>query len=288
MPDRPLEEKVAVVTGASRGVGRAVASKLAEMGASVVVTARTVVPRDDLPGTIGQVVTDIEAAGGSAVAIAADLIDPTDVDRLATETLRVFGRVDILVNNAAVIDDLPTPFWETSVETWQNAFQLNVHAPWMLSKAFAAGMRARGSGFIFNVSSRVARPLDGDVLPLPPALGGLNAFYPASKAALNQLTSYVGNELRAVGVTMVSIDPGFTATENAVRTSYSWYGKEVTEAILRDAQPPEVTAVAIGFIATRDDPSPWATKVVVARELVNEYQLLDMDMGQGTAVTFTP
>jgi hypothetical protein len=99
MAHRPLEGKVAVVTGASRGVGRAVASTLAGLGASVVVTARTVVPQDDLPGTIGHAVRDIETAGGSAVAIAADLTDPADVDRLATETLQAFGRVDILVNN---------------------------------------------------------------------------------------------------------------------------------------------------------------------------------------------
>lgn len=270
MLDRPLDGKVAVVTGASRGVGRAVALELARLGAGVVVTARTVVPRDDLPGTIGEVAAEIEAMGGRSVAIAADLTNPADVDRVAAETLAAFGRVDILVNNAAVYADVSS-LWEMTFEAWRDAFQLNVHAPWMLSRAFGVVMRSQGSGLIVNVSSRLAQPLDGEIVPLPGAVGGVNASYPATKAALNQVTSYIGNELRAVGVTMVSIDPGPTSSENAVDMLKRW-GVEAARDIL---QPVEVAATAIGFIAASADPSRWATKVVVSRELVEEYQLLE-------------
>jgi NAD(P)-dependent dehydrogenase (short-subunit alcohol dehydrogenase family) len=285
MSERPLDGKVAVVTGASRGIGRAVALELARLGADVVVTARTVVPRDDLPGTIGEVVAEIEAMGGQSVAIAADLTEPADVERLAAETLAAFGRVDILVNNAAVYADVSS-FWEMTFEVWRDAFQLNVHAPWMLSKAFGVVMRSQGSGLIFNVSSRVARPLDGEVLPLPGAVGGLQSSYPASKAALNQMTSYVGNELRAVGVTMVAIDPGATSSENAVDATNRLWGVEAAREILPVMQPVEVAASAIGFIAASVDPSRWATKVVVARELVEEHRLHELDDGQGSAAAF--
>jgi NAD(P)-dependent dehydrogenase (short-subunit alcohol dehydrogenase family) len=275
MSDRPLEGKIAVVTGASRGIGQAIALEFAQLGATVVVTARTVVPRGDLAGTIGETVQRIEAAGGTAVAVAADLTIPEDIDRLAEQTSRLFKRVDILVNNAAAYDAFSS-LWDMSLDGWRDMFELNVHVPWMLSKTFGTSMRAQGSGLIVNVISRVAQLSDGGLMPLPGA-GGVSAGYSASKAALRQLSAYVGNELRAVGVTMVAIDPGFARSEHALAEA-DLLGLDTSLA-----QPVEVAAKAIGFIAANPDLSVWAAKVVVARELVDEYQLLVLEAGQGSA-----
>jgi NAD(P)-dependent dehydrogenase (short-subunit alcohol dehydrogenase family) len=275
MPGGPLAGKVAVVTGASRGIGQAIALELAQLGAKVVVTARTVAPRDDIGGTIGETMQRIESAGGTAVAVAADLAIPGDIDRLVEETLRFFGRVDILVNNAAAYDAFSS-FWDMSIDGWRNMFELNVHVPWMLSKTFGSSMRAQGSGLIVNVTSRVAQLSDGGLMPLPGA-GGVSAGYSSSKAALSQFSAYVGNELRAVGVTMVGIDPGFARSEHALAEA------RLIGADLSLAQPVEVAAKAIGFIAASPDVSVWAAKVVVARELVDEHQLLGLEPGQGSA-----
>jgi 3-oxoacyl-[acyl-carrier protein] reductase len=268
MAGSTLEGKGAVVTGASRGIGRAVARELAACGATVVVTARTTEPRSDIAGTIGETVSMIEGAGGKAVGLSADLLVPEDLDRLVHEAQGVLGHVDILVNNAAYIGDAVfESFWDMSQRDWCNMIQLNLNVPWVLTKAFAPLMRERGSGLIVNLSSSASHLADGTATPLPGA-GGLGGAYPTSKAALNQFTAHVGNELRAVGVTMVAVDPGFSRSESAeilasrIGADPAW------------AQPVEVVAKAVGFLATRDDPLVYAGRMIVARELVDENGLI--------------
>ena len=262
---------MAVVTGASRGIGRATAVELGELGASVVVAARTADPRDDIPGTIGETVQAIEAVGGRALAVQADLLVPTDIERLAREAVSSFGPVDLLVNNAAYIGDvLFETVWEMSVDDWRKMMELNVNAIFALTKAFAPQMRERGGGLIVNVSSTAGtRPPQGVPLPLP-GQGGVAAAYATSKAAVNQMTSYLSNELRQVGVSMVAIDPGMTRTERA----------EILAAgqgfDLSAAQPMTVTAKAIGWLATHDDPLTYGGHLVMAREIVDQHGLLDL------------
>jgi NAD(P)-dependent dehydrogenase (short-subunit alcohol dehydrogenase family) len=268
MEPNALKGKVAVVTGASRGVGRAVALELSSLGADVVVTARTVAPRADIAGTIGETVAAITEAGGSAVALAADLLVQDDLDRLVKETVDKFGRVDILVNNAAYIgDSVFESVWEMSPDSWRTMIELNVNIPWALSKAFAPTMRDQGSGLIVNMSSGASHIPDGSPAPLPGA-GGLGAAYPTSKTALNQMTAQIGNELRAVGITMVAIDPGFAKSESAVILS----GRLGISADY--AQPVEIAAKAISYIATLDDPSPFACRYYSAKDITDEHGLM--------------
>ena len=190
----PLSGKVALVTGASRGVGKAIALELADLGAEIVVTARTVSPRFDIAGTIVQTVSDIEARGSSATCIQADLLVEEDVQRLAADTLERFGTVDILVNNAAFIgDEVFQSFWEMSTGAWREQFDLNVNAEFALMKHFAPGMRQRGQGLIVNLGSNDGNVPDGE-LPLP-RKGGLGPSYPTTKAAIVHMTKWVGNEL---------------------------------------------------------------------------------------------
>src|SRR2546430_354017 len=152
MTDRPLEGKVALVTGAARGIGKAVAIELGRLGADVVVTARTVVPRgDDLVGTIGETVADLDAVGARGVAVQADLLDPDDVHAVVDTTQREFGGVDILVNNAAdTSDNVFRGFWDTTPDVWASQFQLNLNVMYELMHAFAPGMKERDGGFLVN------------------------------------------------------------------------------------------------------------------------------------------
>ncbi len=266
----PLQGRVAVVTGASRGIGRAVAVELAALGAAVVVTGRSGSPRADIAGTLDETVAVIERAGGRALRVEADLLVAADLDRLVDQTHDVLGPVGILVNNAAYIGDAVfESLWDMSEDSWQAMIELNVNVPWLLTKRFAPEMCQGGGGLIFNVVSSASHPPGDAPMPLPGA-GGLGAAYPTSKAALSQLTAYVGNELRAVGVSMVGIDPGFARSESAeilagrLGIDPAW------------AQPVEVAARAIGFIAVSPEPLRYACTCVVARELVDAHSLLEI------------
>lgn len=211
---RLLEHKVAVVTGASRGIGKAIALELADLGASVVVTARTDAPRSDIAGTIGETARDLEALGVPTLTVKADLLNPADLLALSERTVAVFGRVDILVNNAAYIgDEVFQSFWEMSSEAWQAQFDLNVNVQFRLMKAFAPLMRERGGGLIVNLGSNDGNVPVGD-LPLP-RQGGLGAAYPTTKAAIVHMTRWIGNELRAADITAVCLGPGYARSESA-------------------------------------------------------------------------
>jgi len=269
MTARALDGQIAVVTGASRGIGRAISVELASHGAHVVCTARTERPRDDIAGTLTETVERITSAGGRATAHRADLLIPGDLDALATAVLEDHGRVDIVVNNAAYIGDAVfESVWDMTPESWSNMIELNVNVPWRLTKAFAPSMRTRGRGLVVNLSSSSSHaPPPGTAAPLPGA-GGLGAAYPTSKAALTHMTALIGNELRAEGITMVAIDPGFAASESAAILA-SRLGADVAWA-----QPVEVAAKATGWIATCADPLQYAGAFIVARELADEHGLL--------------
>jgi NAD(P)-dependent dehydrogenase (short-subunit alcohol dehydrogenase family) len=248
---KPLSGKVALVTGASRGVGKAVALDLADRGADIVVTARTVNPRSDIAGTIVQTVSDIQGRGATAVSNQADLLDPQDVRRLAAQTLDRFGKVDILVNNAAFIgDEVFQSFWEMSAAAWREQFDLNVNVQFALMKHFAPSMREHGKGLIVNLGSGNGNVPTGD--PPLPRKGGLGPSYPTTKAAIVHMTKWVGNELRHDGITVVCVGPGYARSESAELLSAKM-GIDVN-----NAQPVEVAARAVGYLATCPDPLQYA------------------------------
>jgi NAD(P)-dependent dehydrogenase (short-subunit alcohol dehydrogenase family) len=266
--DLPLRDKVAVVTGASRGIGRAVAIELAKLGARVVVTARTDVARTDIAGTIGETVHMITAAGGTATAMRTDLLDDVDLDRFVGDAVEQFGGVDILVNNAAYIGDAVfESIWDMTRESWRNMLELNVTVPWLLAKAFAPVMRRRG-GAIINLSSVAAHGVDPAAAAPLPGEGGLGSAYPTSKAALGQLTATVGNELRAAGIAMYAIDPGFARSESAVLLA-ARLGADAASA-----QPVEVVSEAIGFLASYPDQLSLACRTFTAAGVRGEVRAL--------------
>ncbi|MEV5786584.1 MULTISPECIES: SDR family NAD(P)-dependent oxidoreductase [Streptomyces] len=217
----------ALVTGATAGIGRAVALQLADEGAEIVVHGR-----DQDRGA--DVVAEIEKAGGSARFVQADLGDPADVERLAREA----GDVDVLVNNAGVYKFLPTS--EMTTELFDLHMDLNTKAPYVLVRALAPGMAQRGRGSIVNISTLAATV---------PAKGA--GMYAASKAALEQLTAVWAAEFAERGIRVNAVAPGPTRTPGTdAMDAASLQAIANTTALRRIAEPEEV-AEAVVFLASR-------------------------------------
>lgn len=193
--------RVAVVTGAGRGIGRAFALRFAADGYRLVAADRD-------GATAAQTCEDIRAAGGIALALAADVSLEDECERIARETLAAFGRIDALINNAAVFADLARkPFWEIGVEEWDRVMAVNVRGPWLAMKAVVPAMREQGGGSIVNMSSNT-------FLSGRPGL----MHYVGSKGAVVGLTRVAARELGPFNIRVNCIMPGLTQT-GVVRAS---------------------------------------------------------------------
>jgi 3-oxoacyl-[acyl-carrier protein] reductase len=202
------------VTGASRGIGRALALSLARMGADVVVTSRSLT--SSTPGVSLRDTADaIEATGRSALAAPADLSAAGGVGAVADAALERFGRVDVLVNNAAVLTpEVYESFWEMTEVSWRYQVELNLTAYWLMMKAVAPAMRDHGGGLIVNVTSGATGHALPDGVVADDAV--LGAAYPATKEAVTRLTRDLAPELGPAGIAVVALHPGVTRTESNV------------------------------------------------------------------------
>ena len=254
-----LCDRIALVTGASRGIGRAIAVNLAEEGATVVIVARTAAPSPGSLGNLERVAVDIKAAGGRAVPIAIDLLQSDSVSRLADEVAARAGRVDVLVNNAAYVAYAAFHSFEaTGMDEWRAQIELNLTVPFALMKAFAPGMVAAGGGRIVNLISASGYIYEVGKVPVPGA-GGVGAAYGASKAGLLRLTNAVANELHAANVAVTAVDPGSTVTENRADFDRRFGFTPATHG-------PEVPARTVRYLAACSDPMTYTGTLVVAAE----------------------
>ena len=200
-----LAGQVAVVTGASRGIGEAVARRFAMEGAKVVVSARTVEAEDHyLPGTITDTVNRINAAGGDAIAVRADLASAADRAALIDAAVKAYGAVDILVNNAAITYFIPVE--DFPEKRFRLMMDVQVWAPFDLSQRVLPGMKERGRGRILNISSHAAIHPDKAM----PGRGG--TVYGMCKAALERFTTGLAQEVYDNGIGVNVISPGLVAT----------------------------------------------------------------------------
>ena len=194
MTTKRLTGRVAIVTGAGRGIGRAIALRYSHEGAAVVLAART-------PAQIDEAAAEIESAGGRALAIQCDVSSESDVDRLVDATVRQFGKIDILVNNAAV-NLPPTDLTEVDLSVWRNVIEVNLTGAFICTRAVLPHMKRIGSGVVLILSSVGGRRGAAGRGP-----------YRASKAALINFTETIGAEGAKYGVRAVCLCPGGVDTE---------------------------------------------------------------------------
>jgi NAD(P)-dependent dehydrogenase (short-subunit alcohol dehydrogenase family) len=237
MQSSTLKGQTALVTGATSGIGKAIALRLGLDGAEVIVHGR-----DAERG--GEVVEAIAAVGGSARFEAADLTSVDDVRRLATSV----GQVDVLVNNGGFSTWAPTA--EFDIDTFDAMFAANVRAPFLLVGAFAPGMAARGNGSIISVSSMAAQV----------GLAG-GAAYSATKASLSSMTRSWAAEYSPSGVRVNAIAPGPVYTEGSQDDLIESLG--ATTPFDRAAQPEEIADV-VGFLVSPR--ASYVTGAVVAAD----------------------
>jgi NAD(P)-dependent dehydrogenase (short-subunit alcohol dehydrogenase family) len=183
--------RVAIITGAARGLGRAVAVRLIERGARVAVNVRDAERAEAVAKELGP----------QALAVPGDIAAPDVPDAIVRQTLDRFGRIDILVNNAALATS--TRFGDLSADEWRLALEVNVTAPFLLTKAVLPAMKAQQYGRIVNISSTAGKTVS--------TLGG--AHYTTSKAALQGLTRAAAKELGTFGITVNAVCPGMIDTE---------------------------------------------------------------------------
>jgi 3-oxoacyl-[acyl-carrier protein] reductase len=240
MSTKKLENKVAVVTGASKGIGAAIAKQLAAEGAAVVVNYSSSREGAD------RVVREISGGGGRAVAVKADLSKKQDIDALFAETKKAFGRVDVLVNNAGIYEF--SPLEEVTEEHFHKQFNLNVLGLILASQAAARQFDPAG-GSIVNISSVVS------TLGVPNA-----AVYSGTKGAVDSITRSLAKELGPRRIRVNAINPGMVETEgvrsSGIADSEMRQQVEAQTPLGRIGQPQDIAGAAV-FLASAD--SAWVT-----------------------------
>jgi NAD(P)-dependent dehydrogenase (short-subunit alcohol dehydrogenase family) len=265
--------RVALVTGASRGIGAAIAGRLAEEGAAVAVTARTLEAhptlfgtlddRPTLPGTLNDVVASLKAHGSKAVAIRADLTDDDARARIVPAVEATLGPVDILINNAAAAFYAPTA--DLNLRRRRLLFELNVHALVDLAQDVIPSMRAQGRGWIVNISSATSRHPKGPPFDPGIKLGATSTLYGATKAALERITTGLAAEVYDDGIAVNSLAP-----VAAVRTP----GAEAHLGTLLDDRPEIVEPIDLiveaAVVLATCDPATVTGRVVYSRPFLRE------------------
>ncbi|MGD8832844.1 MAG: SDR family NAD(P)-dependent oxidoreductase [Pseudomonadales bacterium] len=262
--DGVLKGQVAVVTGASRGIGEAIALRYAMEGAKVVVSARTVSADEHyLPGTITDTVERIKAAGGDALAVKADLSVAEDRRNLIDAAMEAYGGVDILVNNAAVTFFIPVA--DFPEKRFRLMMDVQVWAPFELSQMVLPGMLERGRGWILNISSHAAIHPDK-------TLGGRGGtVYGMCKAALERFTTGLAQELYSENIGVNVISPGLVATPGAVHHNL------INEESKNRVTPVEHMAEAC-LRLVHGDPREITGRIDYADQVIKEFGLEPADL----------
>jgi NAD(P)-dependent dehydrogenase (short-subunit alcohol dehydrogenase family) len=234
--DLRLGGKVAIVTGAGSGIGKALATRLAQDGACVVVA--------DLAKFDLAAAEIAKATGARTLGLQIDVSSEVDVARLAAETVKAFGRIDILVNNAAIFSSIKLkPFEQIEVAEWRKVMEVNILGVALCCRACVPHMRKAGGGRIINLAS--GAPIKGVPLFL---------HYISSKGAVIAMTRGLARELGKDGITVNTLAPGFTLSENVAKDPTHVKQGEVTRmtrAIQRDETPEDLVGT-VSFLASAD------------------------------------
>jgi citronellol/citronellal dehydrogenase len=256
-----LDARVALVTGASRGIGEAIARRFAAEGAVVAVSARTVTEGDHLlSGSITSTMKSIEDTGGRAIAVAADLARPEDRRALVDSVERELGAIDVLVNNAAVTYFEPTETF--SARHYALMLEVQVRAPFELAQLVLPAMRARKQGWILNISSGAARHPEGP--PYSRRMRG-GTVYGMCKAALERFTSGLAAEVYEDGIAVNALSPsGLVPTPGVV-----YHGLD--RGVPADALEPAAVMAEAALALCSGDPAALTGRITYARPLLAEF-----------------
>jgi NAD(P)-dependent dehydrogenase (short-subunit alcohol dehydrogenase family) len=256
--------KVAIVTGASRGIGKQIAIRLARNGIDLVLGARTLAAgKSRWPGSLEETAAAARQFGVEATPVKCDVTVRAEVEALCAAALARHGRVDILVNNALYLGPGNyNPFLETGFDTWDRNMEANLMAAVVASKACLPAMLAIGAGVIVNLTSVVAT-MSADT---PGALG-IGAPYAVSKAALNRFVVALALEMRAAGIGVFALDPGSVMTE---RADYEIRRAQRPNTVAR--QPMEIPAAAAEYLCCKC-PLELSGQIVDAKALVERLKL---------------
>lgn len=263
--DGVLAGKVAIITGASRGIGEAIALRYAQEGAKVVVSARTVEDGDHvLPGSINSVVKRIQDAGGEALAVRADLAIEEHRANLVGETESTFGPVDILVNNAAVTYFVPVESFRE--KHYRLMTEVQIYAPFHLSQLVLPSMMERKSGWILNISSHAA-------IHPPKDMGGRGGtVYGMCKAALERFTTGLASEVYSHNIGVNVISPGLVATPGVV------HHKLITDDTPADRITPVEHMAEACLRLVHGDAPELTGKITYAADMLKDYSLTPVEL----------
>jgi len=276
------ERRVAFVTGASRGIGRACALELARRGLDVVVTARTVTGAErlehsstvkksvttPLPGSLEATAREARALGVEALVAKLDLARREDWPAAVAAALDRFGRIDVLVNNGRYVGPgHMDPFEDTPVELIEQMMLCNVIAPLHLVKLCLPAMKRQGGGMVINITSSAG---ERDT-PAPIGQGGWGLGYSLSKAAFNRMVSGLAKELRPHNVAVIGLMPGFVGTER-MAAELGEFGFDASKAL-----PIENPGRVCAMLATAKDPMFFSGKDIFGPGFHAEHALVHFD-----------
>jgi len=272
-----MKGKVAVVTGASRGVGKGIALGLGEAGATVYITGRTIKNKTDagkLGGTILQTAEDVTAIGGKGIAIQCDHTDDKQVESIFKQVAKESKKIDVLVNNAwGGYENMHEgrrftyfkPFWEQPFWRWDAMFQAGVRAAYT-SSAFAARMMTKKkTGLIVNISFWSAQVYMN------------NTQYGVAKAAVDKMSAYMAHELKKYNVAVVSLYPGLVRTESVM--------KNAKHFDMSNSESPQFIGRVVTALANDPNIMKKSGQVLVAAQEALEYGIKDLDGRQPRPLT---
>jgi 3-oxoacyl-[acyl-carrier protein] reductase len=249
-----LHGKVAVVTGATRGIGKAAAVALAREGAELVIVGRSTNERPDAyqPGTLESVVEELEALGTNALGVQADLLDPAQVADVVERTLEWRGRCDVLINNSAYTSN--GPILQVAPRKWQNGFQMQVTTPLQLIQGFTPGMFERGYGRVLCIGSRAGREYLDNM-----------GLYGVSKTAQERMTGFLDFEAGGRGVSFNVFCVDTVVTTEGWRTVMEQQGEEIAMGGATWVVSPEECGEIIAWMVRQ--PGSWSGQSLTINEL---------------------
>ena len=269
-----LDGKVAVVTGASRGIGAEIARLFGAEGGRVVCAARTLREGEHpLAGSLETTVADIRAAGGHAHAVTANIAEPPECEKLMQAAHKAFGPVDVLVNNAALTYYVPIA--EYPINKWMRSWAVNFHAPFVLSQLALAEMIPRKTGAIVNISSGAAIGPGRGPYPDPTAGARGGTCYGAEKAALERFTQGLASEVHQHGISVTCVSPS-----QVVPTPGTVYHRLVKSMDDPRGEPPILMARAALLLAT-EPLDRVSGRVTYSQQILKEFGWIDEGRGRG-------